>query len=243
MSKRFFISHAGPDKPLAIDLKALLEDDAWVDLHEIDLGDVLWHEISDGIEAATDFVLLWSAASARSKWVQYETTLAFTRWLEDSAIALRIICLDETPVPFRLRPFLQARGADTAELIAGVLRKNEPAPAPRRRFFNRNDEIGIIEEHLYASSTAALWICGVPGSGKRSLAREALQRITTGQGTVARVRVTSGTAEPELDLLLASSLQKSPAAESSTLTRTCRTHSPDDSRVHRRGWRARFRRR
>lgn len=67
MSKRFFISHAGPDKPLAIDLKALLEDDAWVDLHEIDLGDVLWHEISDGIEAATDFVLLWSAASARSK--------------------------------------------------------------------------------------------------------------------------------------------------------------------------------
>lgn len=217
MSKRFFISHAGPDKPLAIDLKALLEDDAWVDLHEIDLGDVLWHEISDGIEAATDFVLLWSAASARSKWVQYETTLAFTRWLEDSAIALRIICLDETPVPFRLSPFLQARGANTAELIAGVLRKNEPAPAPRRRFFNRNDEIGLIEEHLYASTTAALWICGVPGSGKRSLAREALQRITTGQGTVARIRVSSGIAEPELDLLLASSLQKSPAAESSTL--------------------------
>lgn len=218
MSKRFFISHAGPDKPLAIELKALLEDDAWVDLFEIDLGDVLWHEISDGIEAATDFVLLWSAASAKSKWVQYETTLAFTRWLEDSAIALRIICLDDTTVPLRLRPFLQARDAKTPELIAGVLRRNEPAPVPRRRFFNRNDEIGLIEEHLYASATAALWICGVPGSGKRSLARESLQRITTGRGTVARVRVTSGIAEPELDLLVASSLQKAPAAESSTLT-------------------------
>lgn len=217
MSKRFFISHAGPDKPLAIELKTHLENDAWVDLFEIDLGDVLWHEISDGIEAATDFVLLWSAASAQSKWVQYETTLAFTRWLEDSAIALRIICLDDTTVPLRLRPFLQARGAKTPELIAHALRRNEPAPAPRRRFFNRNDEIGTIEEHLYASSTAALWICGVPGSGKRSLAREALQRITTGQGTVARIRVTEGVAEPELNLLVASSLQKTPAAETSTL--------------------------
>ncbi|WP_197466940.1 toll/interleukin-1 receptor domain-containing protein [Agromyces sp. NDB4Y10] len=214
---RFFISHAGPDKPLAIELKALLEGDAWVDLFEIDLGDVLWHEISDGIEAATDFVLLWSAASARSKWVQYETTLAFTRWLEDSAIALRIICLDDTPVPLRLRPFLQARDAKTPDLIAQALRRNDPAPAPRRRFFNRNDEIGAIEEHLYDSSTAALWICGVPGSGKRSLAREALQRITTGQGTVAKIRVTDGVAEPELDLLVASALQKSPSDESSTL--------------------------
>lgn len=217
MAKRFFISHAGPDKPLAVELKTLLDDDAWVDLFEIDLGEVLWHEISDGIEAATDFVLLWSAASAKSRWVQYETTLAFTRWLEDSAIALRIICLDDTSVPLRLRPFLQARDAKTPEQITTALLRNRPAAVPRRRFFNRNDEIGVIEEHLYASNTAAVWICGVPGSGKRSLAREALHRITTGSGTVATVRVTEGVAEPELNLLLASALQMSTAAADSSL--------------------------
>lgn len=220
MTKRFFISHAGPDKPLAVELKGLLEGDAWVDLFEIDLGDVLWHQISDGIEAATDFVLLWSEASASSKWVQYETTLAFTRWLEDSAIALRIICLDDTKVPLRLRPFLQARDSKTPELIAGRLLRNEPAPSPRRRFFNRNDEIGTIEEHLYAPNTAALWVCGVPGSGKRSLVREALRRITTGEGTVARIQVTDGVAEPELDLLVASALGQPPAPDTATLTET-----------------------
>lgn len=217
MTKRFFISHAGPDKPLAVELKSLLDDDAWVDLFEIDLGQILWHEISDGIEEATDFVLLWSAASSESKWVQYETTLAFTRWLEDSAIALCIICLDDTTVPLRLRPFLQARDARTAQQIADALLRNEPAPVPRRRFFNRNDEIGSIEEHLYSSVTAAAWICGVPGSGKRSLAREALHRVTTGTGTVATIRVTEGVAEPELNLLLAGELNREPAEEGAEL--------------------------
>ncbi len=216
-SKRFFISHAGPDKPLAIALKEQLGGDAWVDLHEIDLGDVLWHEISDGIEAATDFVLLWSRHSAASKWVQYETTLAFTRYLEDSAIALRIVCLDDTPVPLRFRPFLQARKATSADDIAGALGRTAPAPVPRRRFFNRNVEIGKVEELLYDPQQAAVWICGVPGSGKRSLAREALHRITTGSGTVATIVVTDGTAEPELNLKIASATHATPATEDADL--------------------------
>ena len=217
MAKRFFISHAGPDKPLAVELKSLLDDDAWVDLFEIELGHILWHEISDGIEEATDFVLLWSAASSQSRWVEYEITLAFTRWLEDRAIALRIICLDDTSIPFRLSPFLQARDARNASQIADALRRNDPAPVPRRRFFNRNEEIGAIEEHLYSSATAAVWICGVPGSGKRSLAREALHRITTGTGTVATIRVTDGVAEPELNLLVAGELHREPASADDSL--------------------------
>lgn len=217
MAKRFFISHAGPDKPLAVELKELLDGDAWVDLFEIELGQILWHEISDGIEEATDFVLLWSAVSARSRWVEYEITLAFTRWLEDRAIALRIICLDHTPVPFRLRPFLQARDAKSASQIADALRRNEPAPVPRRRFFNRNEEIGTIEEHLYSSTTASVWVCGVPGSGKRSLVREALHRITTGTGTVVTIRVTDGVAEPELNLLIAGELRLDPAGAGASL--------------------------
>lgn len=217
MSKRFFISHAGPDKPLAVELKSLLNGDAWVDLFEIKVGQTLWHEISDGIEKATDFVLLWSSDSAQSRWVEYEVTLAFTRWLEDRAIALRIICLDSTPVPFRLRPLLQARDAKTAQQIADVLRSNEPAPIPRRRFFNRNEEIGRIEEHLYSPATVAVWLCGVPGSGKRSLAREALQRITVGSGTVVTIPVTEGVAEPELNLLVAGELRVDPAEAGASL--------------------------
>lgn len=216
-TKRYFISHAGADKPLALELKAALGDDAWVDLHEIEVGQLLLHEISAGIEASTDFVLLWSKASSESRWVQFETTMAFTRWLEDSAIALRVVCLDSTPVPLHFRPFLQARTATTPDEIASVLGGNNPAPRPRRRFFNRNTEINRIEEALYDNVISTLWICGIPGSGKRSLAREALSRITTGAGTVLTVTVDEGTAEPELNLRLSSSLRIEPAEEGADL--------------------------
>lgn len=217
-AKRYFISHAGADKPLALELKAALDDNAWVDLHEIDVGQILLHEISAGIEASTDFVLLWSKASSDSKWVKFETTMAFTRWLEDSAIALRIVCLDATPVPLHFRPFLQARNATDAAAIASTLRSNIPAASPRRRFFNRNAEVNRIEEALYDGTVSALWICGVPGSGKRSLAREALARVTTGAGTVLTVTVDEGTAEPELNLRLSSALHLTPADEGADLS-------------------------
>ncbi|GGK95320.1 hypothetical protein GCM10009769_11750 [Curtobacterium luteum] len=216
VSKRFFISHASPEKHVALELKAKLDGDAWVDLHEIDLGDLLLEEISSGSEEATDFVLLWSATSAASRWVSFELHMAFIRWLEDNAVAIRIICLDDTKVPLYLRPFLQARGKRSAEEIAAVLMGTVPPKTARRVFFNRNTEIGRIEEALYSPDRAAAFICGMPGSGKRSLAREALSRLTVGSGTIRRVSVTAGTAEPELNLLVTSALGLPPAAENTS---------------------------
>ncbi|TFI50624.1 toll/interleukin-1 receptor domain-containing protein [Micrococcus endophyticus] len=156
-TKRYFISHAGADKPLALELKAALGDDAWVDLHEIDVGQLLLHEISAGIEASTDFVLLWSRASSESRWVQFETTMAFTRWLEDSAIALRIVCLDSTPVPLHFRPFLQARTTTTPAEIASLL-----GGTPQPHDLEEDSSIGIpkstaLRKH---STTAPFRHCG-----------------------------------------------------------------------------------
>jgi len=212
MTKRFFISHSGAEKPLALEIKSLLDDDAWIDLHEIDAGQILLTEISAGIEEATDFVLLWSRASAASKWVGFELHMALIRWLEDNAVALRVICLDNTDLPLMLRPFLQIRGKHTAVEIAEALTGAPPATVPRRRFLNRNVEIGKIEDALYAPQTAALWLCGVPGVGKRSLARETVQRITAGSGALQRIKITSGVAESELNLLVASAMAE-PAAD------------------------------
>lgn len=73
--RRYFISHAAADKDFAIGIEsALKEGHAWVDLFEISVGDVLLEEISAGIEAATDFVLVWSKESAASRWVQSRRT-------------------------------------------------------------------------------------------------------------------------------------------------------------------------
>lgn len=216
MTKRFFISHASSEKPIALELKSMLDGDAWVDLHEIDVGDLLLEEISSGIEEATDFVLLWSATSAASKWVSFELHMAFIRWLEDNAVAIRVICLDATRVPLYLRPFLQARGKTSSNEIAEVLLGANPARSARRVFFNRNAEIGRLEEALYSPDQTAAFICGMPGSGKRTLAREALNRLTVGSGTTRRIAVTAGTAEPELNLLVTRALGLPPEAEQAT---------------------------
>ncbi|MGW6194818.1 tetratricopeptide repeat protein [Kribbella sp. NPDC055110] len=215
MSKRYFISHASMDKSVALEIRARLDGDAWVDLHELDLGDVLLDEISTGIENASDFVLLWSAASAVSKWVRFEFHMAFIRWLEDNAVAIRVVCLDDTSVPLYLRPFVQSRGRVTSIEIVDALLGSMPPPVARRVFFNRNSEIAQIEEALYSPTQLATFVCGVPGSGKRSLAREALNRLTVGSGASLRITVTPGTAEPELNLLVANALGVAPADEKS----------------------------
>lgn len=212
MSKKFFISHSSVDKPLALELKDALEGDAWVDLHEIEVGDLLLQEISAGIEAATDFVLLWSKASSRSPWVEFEFNMAFIRWMEDKAIALRIVCLDDTEVPLHFRPFLQARNATGAAEIAETLQGVKTA-IRRRSFFNRTHEFGEIEEALYDPAVGMLWLTGLPGTGKRSVAREALGRLAIGTGGMRSIQVTGGTAEPELSLLVSAALNTSPPSE------------------------------
>lgn len=216
-SKRFFISHSSAEKPFALELKIALEDDAWVDLHEIKSGDTLLREISEGIEGATDFVLLWSAHSASSSWVAFEINLAFIRYIEERSINIHVVCMDATDPMLILRPFLQIRGSQTASEVASKMLSPSVPKEPRRHFLNRNIEVETIESALYDPGITALFVCGVSGSGKRSLAREALNRVTSGSNTVQTIPVSPGIADPELNLLVASRLQAQPAPDTASI--------------------------
>ena len=66
--------------------------------------------ITAGIEAATDFVLFWSAAAAQSEWVRLEVNMAFIFRSRTKAIRLRVIKLDATPLPLYLEIFHGFRG-------------------------------------------------------------------------------------------------------------------------------------
>src|SRR5215213_5969627 len=77
-ARRYFVSHSSRDKEFALALADALDGEAWIDPHEIEIGDVLLDQIAAGIEAATEFVLLWSANSAGSRWVRFAFHMAFT---------------------------------------------------------------------------------------------------------------------------------------------------------------------
>lgn len=204
--KRFFIAHSWRQKDFALALREALKQDAWVDLHEIDVGDILLDKIAAGIAAASDFVLLWTHDSANSSWVRYESHMAFIRYLEDSAINIRVVCLDGTTVPLHLRPLLQARDLTDPNDIAGVLLGGPPVRRTLRPFVNRNIEIGALEEVLYSGERGVMWYFGVAGVGKRALAREALRRLSADASRTARVPVRRGTGFVELHLTVCEAL-------------------------------------
>jgi tetratricopeptide (TPR) repeat protein len=215
-ARRYFISHSSREKPLAMAVAQLLRRDAWVDLYEVDLGDVLLEKIARAIQDATDFVLLWSSDSTESRWVGFEFHMAFVRWLEDRAINLRIVNVDGCPVPLYFRPFLQHRG-DSANEIAAALQEDPASPPRRRAFINRNSEIESIEKWSYDPSVYAVWLWGLAGIGKRTLASNAASRIVASREQIKKVQIEAGTREVELNLLISSRLGTPAAPEDSNV--------------------------
>jgi tetratricopeptide (TPR) repeat protein len=224
--KRFFIAHSSRQKDFALELREALHKDAWVDLHEIDIGDILLDEIAAGIEGASDFVLLWTHDSASSSWVRYETHMAFVRYLEDAAINIRIVCLDDAPLPLHLRPLLQARDITQPDEIAAVLLGAPPVRRTLRAFVNRNTEIGELERVLYSAERGLIWYYGLAGIGKRALAREAMRRLSADPFRTARVSVQRGTGFVELHLKMSLALHKK-APESALTERAAREQSAE----------------
>src|SRR5271170_4443991 len=103
---RAFLSHSSADQKIVLSVHVAMEKDStWVDRAEIEWGALFLEKIADGIASATDFVLFWSTAAARSEWVRLEVNMAFIQALRSKAIRLRVVALDATPLPLYLQPF------------------------------------------------------------------------------------------------------------------------------------------
>ena len=98
-----FISHASPDKPKAARLARAFKDEGfqvWWDAKSLRSGDSFSGEIREALDRAKCVVVLWSAASAKSKWVESEAYWAFTH-----SKRLHLARLDDTldlPLPFNI---------------------------------------------------------------------------------------------------------------------------------------------
>lgn len=216
---RAFLSHSSANKTIVIAVRDALEKDAtWLDRAEIEWGDLFLEKITEGLSSATDFVLFWSATAAKSQWVRLEINMAFIQALRHKAIRLRVVVLDDTPLPLYLQPFhvLSVVGSShPAEEIVAKLSPllREPVRSARARFLNRHSEIASIEDAVDDPEVYAAWLFGFTGIGKTSLVHEALRRIFEGSDFV-NIGVTEGTGFVELALALNASARNETLAES-----------------------------
>lgn len=204
---RAFLSHSSADKAIVVGVYSELEaDSTWLDRAEIEWGNLFLEKIADGIRLATDFVLFWSKAASESEWVRIEINMAFIQALRKKAIRLRVITLDDTPLPLYLQIYHTFSVVGSASPISEILQKlkpilREPAGSVRSRFVNRHDEIARIEAAVDDPDFRAVWAFGFTGVGKSSVIQEALKRIFEG-ANIVHVDVSQGTGFVELALAL-----------------------------------------
>ena len=209
---RAFLSHSSADKEIVVGVHRELEaDSTWLDRAEIEWGELFLERIADGIRQSTDFVLFWSRAASKSEWVRIELNMAFIQALRQKAIRLRVITLDDTPLPLYLQIYHVFSVVGSASPISEISQKlrpilREPVGSVRSRFVNRHDEIARVEAAVDDPDFRAVWAFGFTGVGKTSVIHEALKRIFEG-ASIVQIDVNGGTGFVELALALSASVR------------------------------------
>jgi len=182
-----FISHSSYDRAFVERLaRQLRSDDVWVDMWDMDVGDLLVTKIERAIETASEFILVLSGAALQSKWVKYESNMAIIRLLEDADFRIVVLRIDDCEVPLRFRPFLYVDAPNDPESAISqtqaFLSKRRSSEQGReilyrRQFVNRAEEVGLIEQYIGDPDVRIICINGFFGIGKTSLMKEAAIRL------------------------------------------------------------------
>ena len=217
-----FLSHSSADQELVLRVYNALEPQSvWLDRAEIEWGQAFIDKIEQGIKTASDFVLFWSAPATESNWVAFELHMALIQLLKERAIRLKVVRLDQTELPLRLKPFHYLSVLDSpdpaaqivAALQAGLV---EPTQGVRHRFLNRNREFEKLEVLMNDTETKVIILHGFRGIGKAALANEAFRRFFD-SASVLEVTVHEGMGPAELALRLSYEVDQTVPAHMSTL--------------------------
>ena len=206
-SMRAFLSHSSSDQALVRAVHEALRPGAtWIDRAEIEWGQRFLDAIEEGIQSASDFVLFWSAAAAKSEWVQHETHMAFIRMLKERAIRIKVVKLDATDLPLHLQPFhflsVERAEAPVDDIVSALQPAlSQPTSGRRHRFLNRNGQLERIEMMINDPETRVILLHGFKGVGKSAIVHEALRRFFEGVSTV-ELTIGPGTGPAELALQL-----------------------------------------
>ena len=178
-----FISHSSKNRARAGRLESALEAnglEVWLDDSEIRLGVLLGEELQSSIRACRVFVLLWSRAASRSRWVNSEWLMALHQ-----GVFILPCTLDKTPLPQCLQNsvYLNVPRVD-ARVVARLSRAireagegpNPLAPVMRAESAELHEAIGTIA-HGQQAMTDRLG-AGSPGEAAelQALVDEAQER-------------------------------------------------------------------
>jgi predicted RNA-binding Zn-ribbon protein involved in translation (DUF1610 family) len=97
-----FLSHNSADKDTVRALAMLLAGEGinlFFDEWDIRLGDPLVGTIERGLHDADVFIVVWSDAASRSNWVDVELQTFLRRRIDNHALRVIPLMLDETPLP------------------------------------------------------------------------------------------------------------------------------------------------
>ena len=119
-----FISHNKADKEHARTLAGLLTEQGegvWFDEWNLRPGDSLVGGIEEGLDSSDVFILIWSKAARKSKWVGTEVRATIRRRVDDESLRIVPIMLDDTPLPRLVADYLGFDLADGDTTLADVV--------------------------------------------------------------------------------------------------------------------------
>ncbi len=178
-SKDVFISYAKRDRETANRLREILReqfgDAVWMRDFDLDSGDLVYNVLSEAVSEARWLIILLSAKSVKSQWLQYEANYATIRALQDDEnFRIILIRLEECEYPKHLEIAfsklytvdltLKNDPLDAFIDVADYLEKAENLPSEKLVYEGRGADTDRIS--LIARRNKIIFIIGWRGIGK-----------------------------------------------------------------------------
>lgn len=174
-----FLSHNSADKETVRTLAMLLAGEGinlFFDEWDIRLGDALMGVIEQGLQDADIFVVVWSDAARRSNWVDVEVQTFLRRRVDNHALRVIPLMLDDTPLPALLANYAGMniapgnRQGNTIETVVRALVGDDRDVQLAQRLQRRLNQ--LAEEILGPGDPFGWLVC--PGCGSDQLTRNSV---------------------------------------------------------------------
>lgn len=226
-SKSIFISYCDIDKHIATQLRSfletLLDEEVWFKDFDLNSGELIFEAITEAITEANWFIILISAASLQSQWVEAEANLATIRSMEDENFKIIIIMVDKTKWPEHIRFAFSGKIIIDLSEVKDIEKEfyriidyieSSSITSTKKIYVDRGEDIDRFS--LLARRNKIIFILGWAGIGKTSFVTSSVSQKF--HKRPLSLRITKG---HSADLLARQIIQKAHVRQPIGLTTLC----------------------